>query len=433
MTFSNTKLTRNILIGMALGLAFGILLNLTGLHQVGFIKNFLIEGLLGLVGDIFIRSLMVLVVPLVFVSLVCGTAAMDDIRRLGKIGIKTLALYLFTTCVAITLAMGLALIFKPGVGVEVAESYESVTVGSAPTIWGTVANMFPTNPIEAMAEGNMLQIIVFSILFGLALVVSGEPGQRVLKVFNDLNEVVLKLVMVLMLIAPFGVFAKITIVFAQEGFTAVSNLAKYFGLVILALIIHAVVVYPALLKALSGLNPIQFMKNFYKVQIFAFSTASSNATLPVTLESVEKKLGVRNSTASFTIPLGATINMDGTAIMQGVATIFIAQLSGIDLTIAQLLSVVATATLASIGTAGVPGVGLVMLTMVLNQVGLPVEKISLIIGIDRILDMIRTAVNVTGDAVVTCIVAKSEGQLDEEVYNADPDELLSHEGDFSTK
>lgn len=267
----------------------------------------------------------------------------------------------------------------------------------------------------------MLQIIVFSILFGLAMVVSGKAGQRVLNLFMDLNEIVLNLVMVLMLIAPFGVFAKITIVFAEQGIDAIFDLGKYFVLVILALVIHAVVVYPVLLKLLSGLSPVQFLKNFYKVQIFAFSTASSNATLPVTLETVEKKLGVKNSTASFTVPLGATINMDGTAIMQGVATVFIAQLSGIDLSISQILMVVVTATLASIGTAGVPGVGLIMLAMVLNQVGLPVEKISLIVGIDRILDMLRTAVNVTGDAAVTCIVAKSEGQLDEEVYNADPD------------
>lgn len=282
--------------------------------------------------------------------------------------------------------------------------------------------MFPTNPVQAMAEGNMLQVIVFSVLFGLSLVMSGAIGQRILAIFNDLNEIILKLVMILMLIAPFGVFAKITIVFAEEGFEAIGDLARYFFLVVVALVLHAVIVYPAILKVLSRLSPIQFLKNFYKVQIFAFSTASSNATLPVTLENAEKKLGVSNSTASFTIPLGATINMDGTAIMQGVATVFIAQISGIDLTLSQILMVIVTATLASIGTAGVPGVGLVMLTMVLDQVGLPTEKIGLIIGIDRILDMIRTAVNVTGDAAVTCIVAKSEDQLDEAVFYADPNE-----------
>ncbi|MDQ8205409.1 dicarboxylate/amino acid:cation symporter [Pelagicoccus sp. SDUM812003] len=425
MKISNAKLTRNILIGMGLGLILGLALNFSGLQKNEWISSLFIEGVFDLVGNIFVRSLKLLVVPLVFVSLVCGTAAMDDVRKLGKIGIKTMGLYLLTTCIAISLAMGLAFIFKPGQGVAVAETTDSISITEAPSIWEVITNMFPTNPVQAMAEGSMLQVIVFSILFGLAIVVSGKPGQRILSIFTDLNEIVLKLVMILMLIAPYGVFAKITVVFAVEGVDAIWQLGRYFFLVILALVLHAVIVYPSLLKLLSGLSPIRFLKNFYKVQIFAFSTASSNATLPVTLETAEKKLGVNNSTASFTIPLGATINMDGTAIMQGVATIFIAQISGVDLTIGQLLMVIVTATLASIGTAGVPGVGLVMLTMVLNQVGLPIEKISLIIGIDRILDMIRTAVNVTGDAAVTCIVAKGEGQLDESIYNSDTQEEVA--------
>ncbi len=420
MKISNSKLTRNILGAMVLGLSLGIALNFFDLQKNAFVEAHILNGALGVIGDIFIRSLKLLVVPLVFVSLVCGTAAMDDVRKLGKIGLKTVGLYLLTTGIAISIAMALAFIFKPGVGVD-PSGVEDYVAKEAPTIWQVITDMFPTNPVSAMAEGNMLQIIVFAILFGLAMVVSGKAGQRVLDLFTDLNEIVLNLVMVLMLIAPFGVFAKITIVFAEQGTAAILELGKYFMLVILALVIHAVIVYPVLLKTMSGLSPFQFLRNFYKVQIFAFSTASSNATLPVTLETAEKKLGVKNSVASFTIPLGATINMDGTAIMQGVATVFIAQLSGIDLSLSQILMVVVTATLASIGTAGVPGVGLVMLAMVLNQVGLPVEKISLIVGIDRVLDMLRTAVNVTGDAAVTCIVAKSEGQLDEELYNADPD------------
>lgn len=423
MTISNKKLTRNILIAMVLGLVLGLVINWMGWQEQSFVKNHILEGVLGVVGDIFIRSLKLLVVPLVFVSLVCGTAAMDDVRKLGSIGLKTVGLYLFTTCIAISIAMTLAFIFKPGVGVSAPDSLEDYVASEAPTIWQVITNMFPTNPVEAMANGEMLQVIVFSVLFGIALVVSGQPGQRILKVFGDLNEVVLKLVLVLMLIAPYGVFAKITIVFAEEGTNALGNLAKYFLLVIAALVVHALIVYPSLLKLLARLSPWQFLKNFYKVQIFAFSTASSNATLPITLENAEKKLGVKNSTASFTIPLGATINMDGTAIMQGVATVFISQYSGIDLTFGQIIMVVVTATLASIGTAGVPGVGLVMLAMVLNQVGLPVERISMIVGIDRILDMIRTAVNVTGDAAVTCIVAKSEGEIDEEIYYSDPNEV----------
>jgi len=419
MNLSNTKLTRNILIAMVVGLALGLAINWLGWHEEPFVREQLLGGALGLVGDIFIRSLKLLVVPLVFVSLVCGTAAMNDIRKLGSIGVKTVGLYLLTTCIAVSSAMALAFVFKPGVGVTGVDGSGDYVAKEAPTIWEVLANMFPTNPIAAMANGEMLQVIVFSILFGLALVVSGDAGKRVLKVFQDLNEVVLKLVLVLMLIAPYGVFAKITIVFAEEGSSALLSLGEYFLLVIGALVLHALVVYPALLKLLANLSPVQFFKSFYRVQIFAFSTASSNATLPITLGAAEKRLGVKNSTASFTIPLGATINMDGTAIMQGVATVFISQYAGIDLSLGQVLMVVVTATLASIGTAGVPGVGLIMLAMVLNQVGLPVETISLIVGIDRILDMVRTAVNVTGDAAVTCIVAKSEGEIDEDTFYSD--------------
>jgi len=264
----------------------------------------------------------------------------------------------------------------------------------------------------------MLQIIVFSVLFGLAITLSGEPGTKILDFFENLNSVILKLVMMLMSFAPYGVFCLISKVFASQGFDAFGNLLKYFFLVLAVLFLHALVVYPLLLKLLSGLNPITFFRNMRDPVALAFSTASSNATLPVTLENAEVRLGAHNSIASFTVPLGATLNMDGTAIMQGVATGFIAQAYGIDIGATGYLMVVVTATLASIGTAGVPGVGLVMLAMVLRQVNLPVEGIGLIIGVDRLLDMVRTAVNVTGDSAVTCIVAKSEGQLSLETFDS---------------
>lgn len=407
------SLTFQIIAGMVLGFAVGVLLNLIGTE--GWIDSVLINGLFHLVGKIFLASLKLLVVPLVLVSLVCGTAALDDIRRLGRVGGKTLLLYLTTTAIAISLALLAALVVQPGVGFNL-PSQTSFTAKEAPSLIDVIINIFPTNPFRSLADGNMLQIIVFAGLFGLALTLSGSSGKKILSIFEDLNEVIMKLVMMMMTIAPYGVFCLIAKVFAQQGFDAIIPLAKYFFTVLWVLVIHALVVYPTLLKVLSGLSPAQFFRRFKDVPVFAFSTASSNATLPITLETAEHKLGVNNSIASFTIPLGATINMDGTAIMQGVATGFIAQAYGIDIGLSGYLMVIVTATLASIGTAGVPGVGLIMLAMVLRQVGLPVEGIGLIIGVDRLLDMVRTAVNVTGDATVTCIVAKSEKQLDKKVF-----------------
>ena len=290
------------------------------------------------------------------------------------------------------------------------------------TSW-TFTIVFPRNVVNAMASGNMLQIILFAILFGLAITLSGKAGQRLLGLFNDLNEIIMTLVWIGMRLAPIGVFALIARTFATQGFGAFGRLLKYFFLVLGVLIFPALVTYPVILKTLSGLDPRRFISKLREVQIFAFSTASSNATIPVTLKTVENRLGVNNSVAAFTVPLGATINMDGTAIMQGVATVFIAQAYGLGLEFTDYLMVVVTATLASIGTAGVPGVGLIMLSMVLTQVGLPVEGIGLIIGIDRLLDMVRTAVNVTGDSAVSCIVAHREGELDTTVYNTKLNDL----------
>ncbi len=366
---------------------------------------------------VFLASLKLLVVPLVFVSLVCGTASLDDVTKLGRVGGKTLGLYLLTTAIALTVAVLAAIVIQPGAGFELTTE-ASFVAKEAPSLAETFIGLFPTNPIQAMATGNMLQIIVFSVLFGLAITLSGEPGAKILDFFENLNSVILKLVMMLMNLAPYGVFCLIAKVFASQGFDAFANLLKYFFLVLAVLLLHALVVYPLLLKLLSGLDPITFFRNMRDPVALAFSTASSNATLPVTLENAEVRLGAHNSIASFTVPLGATLNMDGTAIMQGVATGFIAQAYGIDIGATGYLMVVVTATLASIGTAGVPGVGLVMLAMVLRQVNLPVEGIGLIIGVDRLLDMVRTAVNVTGDSAVTCIVAKSEGQLSKETFDS---------------
>jgi Na+/H+-dicarboxylate symporter len=413
------SLTFKIVLGMSAGLAVGLLLNWVGVS--GWIEDFLVNGLLHVGGSVFLASLKLLVVPLVFVSLVCGTAALDDVARLGRVGLKTLGLYLVTTAIAVSLALIAATIVQPGAGFEL-DSDASFEAQEAPSLAEVFIDLFPTNPIQAMADGNMLQIIVFAGLFGIALTLSGEPGKRMLKFFDDLNSVIMRLVMLLMGVAPYGVFCLIAKVFALQGFGAMLPLLQYFFLVLGVLILHAVVTYSSLLRTLAGVNPIVFFRNMRDPIALAFSTASSNATLPVTLETVEHKLGVRNSIASFTIPLGATVNMDGTAIMQGVATGFIAQAYGIDLLPIDYLMVVVTATLASIGTAGVPGVGLIMLAMVLRQVNLPVEGIALVLGVDRLLDMVRTAVNVSGDASVSCIVAASEGQLSREIFRGETDD-----------
>ncbi len=409
-----SKLTMQIMIGMLLGLALGSAVNFIG--PIDWVQNYLIGGVFELGGRIFLASLKVLVVPLVFVSIVCGIASLDDIKKMGRIGSKTMGLYLFTTALAITIAIGAAIIVSPGAGFIMTAS-STYQAAATPSLLDVIANIFPSNPFKAMVDAEMLQIIVFAVFFGIALSLSGEHGKRITKIFNDLNEVILQLVMLLIKFAPIGVFCLLTKTFALQGFAAIVPLAKYFFVVLGVLLFHGIFVYGSLLKILSGLSPITFFKNFREVLMFAFSTASSNATLPVNLEVTEKKLGVAKSIAAFAIPLGATVNMDGTAIMQGVATVFVAQVYGVPLGVTEYLMVILTATLASIGTAGVPGAGLVMLAMVFRQVNLPVEGIALIIGVDRLLDMVRTAANVTGDAIVSCIVAKSENQLDLAVFN----------------
>ncbi|WMO13323.1 dicarboxylate/amino acid:cation symporter [Pseudoalteromonas piscicida] len=422
-------LTARIMIGMVLGVVLGLTLqailgkNKEILIPLGLfdlpIKGFFVDGLFHIGGQIFIASLKMLVVPLVFISLVCGTCSLSDPKKLGRLGGKSIGLYLITTAIAITVAITLALLIAPGGGVEIPSS-ASFDAKQAPTLVQVIINMFPTNPIDAMANGNMLQIIVFALLFGIAMALSGDAGARLATVFEDLNTVVLKLVTLLMNVAPYGVFCLMAKLFTTIDMGLIAELGKYFMVVLAALLIHAFINYSILFKLLTGLSPIIFLKKMKDACMFAFSTSSSSATMPVTLETATKKLGAHNSVASFTIPLGATINMDGTAIMQGVATVFIAQVFGVDLTINDYLMVILTATLASVGTAGVPGVGLIMLAMVLNQVGLPVEGIALIIGVDRLLDMTRTAVNITGDCMVTCVVAKSENEFDSDVFN-DPD------------
>ncbi|CDT26957.1 Na+/H+-dicarboxylate symporter [Vibrio coralliirubri] len=415
----NTKkpmsLTGRVILGMVVGILTGFAIQ-SLFADSGFVNNYIVNGLFEVGGQIFVASLKMLVVPLVFVSLVCGTSSLKDLSTLGRMGGKTLALYIGTTAVAITLALTIGNLFQPGAGADLtaASSFKSA---DAPSLGQVIIDMFPTNPIQAMAEGKTLQVIVFAVLFGIAISAAGKPGERIAAVFSDLNEVIMKLVALLMNLAPYGVFFLMAKLFSGLGLSAIWNLAEYFLVLTGTLLLHGLVTYSAMLKGFTGLSPITFLRKMEDAIMFAFSTASSNATIPVTMETAKNRMGVDNKVASFTVPLGATVNMDGTAIMQGVATAFIAQAYNIDLSMGDYLMVILTATLASVGTAGVPGVGLVMLAMVLNQVGLPLEGIALIMGVDRLLDMIRTAVNITGDSAVSIIVAKSEGALDESRFN----------------
>ncbi|QUH26966.1 dicarboxylate/amino acid:cation symporter [Serpentinicella alkaliphila] len=417
MANKKNKLTTRILLGLALGLITGVILYNVPSHTIK--DDVIIKGVFYIVGQVFLRAIMMMVVPLVFVSIVNGASNMGDIKKIGRIGMKTLVFYLATTAIAISIAIGLASIVNPGLGLDMASIVtKEPTIKDAVPLAEVIVDIIPRNPINAMASGNMLQIIAFALFIGVGLSALGEKVKILSSIFEQLNELMMKLVSFVMELAPVGVFCLIATTFATEGYAIMVPLFKYMITVIVALIIHGVVTYGSLLKVFTGLSPLRFFKQFFPAFSVAFSTASSSATLPVTIETVEDNIGVSKDIASFTLPLGATINMDGTAIMQGVATIFIAQVYGINLGFSEITTVIITATLASIGTAGVPGVGLIMLSMVLQSVGLPVEGIALIMGIDRILDMSRTAINITGDAVCTTVIAKSEGEFDEEIFNS---------------
>ncbi|MDY5020941.1 MAG: dicarboxylate/amino acid:cation symporter [Blautia sp.] len=411
-------LSTQIFAALLIGALIGVLIHYA--MPSGTIKDkVLVEGVLYVVGQGFIRLMQMLVVPLVFCSLVCGSMAIGDTKTLGKVGIKTIGFYLATTALAVIVALTSANIINPGIGLDMdAVQTTEVTAASQSTnIVDTLLNIIPKNPIGSMANGDMLPIIVFALFVGIMLAKLGSKASTVANFFSQFNDVMMEMTMSIMKIAPVGVFCLIARTFATVGFAAFKPMLKYMGNVSLALAIQCFAVYQILLFVFTRLNPLKFIKKFAPVMGFAFSTATSNATIPMSIETLNKKMGVSKQISSFTIPLGATVNMDGTSIMQGVAVVFIAQAYGIPLTMGNLATVVVTATLASIGTAGVPSVGLVTLAMVLSSVGLPTEGIALIMGIDRILDMLRTAVNITGDAVCTTIVSHQEGALDREVFN----------------
>lgn len=423
-------LTGWIFIALIAGIAAGTACNYA-VPAGSVVDEVVIEGLFYLVGQGFIRLMQMLVAPLVFCSIVCGAASIGSGKALGKVGGLTVLLYLLTTAVAVVMALGIAHLVNPGVGLDLSAVQTQEAAAAEPvSVVDTLLNIVPSNVFAALADGTMLQIIFFALVLGVVLGRLGERADVVNRFFSQFNAVMMKMVEFVLKVAPIGVFCLIARTFANLGFDAVVPVFKFVGGTYLGLALQLCVVYMVLLFALTRLNPLRFLRKMLPVLAFAFSTSSSNATIPLNMETLEKKMGVSPKVASFTIPLGATINMDGTAIMQGVAVVFAAQAFGMDLGAAGYLTVILTATLASIGTAGVPGVGTIMLAMVFGAVGLPAEGISMIMGVDRLVDMGRTAINVTGDAVVTTIVAKLNGALDRSVFDAEqPPDAVRGEGD----
>ena len=412
--YTKLSFTQKILAAMLFGAILGIILNNISVYN-SLINQYLSNGVFEVVGKLFVNSLKMLVVPLVFCSITVGITSLGNLSLMGRVGLKAIIIYLLTTAFAITLALIFAIVIEPGQGYEIDSSIQ-FSAKEAPSLSSVLTSIVPSNPILAMADGEMLQIILFAIILGIAITITGNKAESFKKGIISLNEIMMSMVTIIMKFAPLGVFCLIAKTFATQGIDMIIPLASYFFTVTIVLILHVLLTYSAFLKLIGKVSPFLFLKKMRTAIVFAFSTASSNATIPVTLNTVEKRLGVDKSVASFTVPLGATINMDGTAIMQGVATVFIASVYMVDLTIGDYLTVVLTATLASIGTAGVPGVGLIMLTMVLTQVGLPVEGVALIIGIDRLLDMMRTAVNITGDSMVSLITSKSEKSFNKSIF-----------------
>jgi Na+/H+-dicarboxylate symporter len=419
------QLYTKIFIGLVLGVVAGLTANILGLRDAGWWTGSILP-LLDFTGRLFIRLITMIVIPLVVASLMMGVASLGNIRKLGRIGGKTVGYYFFTTAIAITIGLSLALLVKPGsrIAPESRDALAAEFSGDAarrlelaaerPTTWDVLLNMVPDNPIGAAAQGNLLPLIVFVLLFGAAVsLIKPERRDAVLNFFRGVNDASMVLIDWVMRLAPYAVFALITGVISRFGLDVLRSLAIYALVVAGGLLLHVLITYGTLVTLLARLNPLEFFRRIRNVPLIAFSTSSSNATLPVTMETAEEQLGVSKPVSSFVLPLGATINMDGTALYQGVATVFIAQVYSHALGIDELLTIVLTATLASIGTAGVPSAGIIMLVLVLQSVGLAGEAaagIALILGVDRILDMLRTAVNVTGDLSCAAFVARSEGE-----------------------
>ena len=392
------SLAARIFIALVLAIIAGLLLQSHSEFAVSYIKPF---------GTIFLNLVKFIVVPIVLFSIMCGIISMSDVRKVGSIGLKTVLYYLCTTAFAITIGLIGGNLFKKCFPV-IATTDLSYEAAEATSFMDTIVGIFPSNFVDPMVNANMLQIIVMAILLGFGIILIGEEkNHRIVAAFSDLNEVFMKVMELILALSPFGVFCLLCPVVAENGPAIIGSLATVLLAAYICYAVHAIVVYSSTVSALGGMSPLKFFEGMLPAIMFAFSSASSVGTLPINLECTEK-LGAKREVASFVLPLGATINMDGTAIYQGICAIFIASCYGISLTLPQMLTIILTATLASIGTAGVPGAGMVMLAMVLTSVGLPVDGIALVAGVDRIFDMGRTTVNITGDAACTIIVSRLE-------------------------
>ncbi|MGJ8636735.1 MAG: dicarboxylate/amino acid:cation symporter [Phycisphaerales bacterium] len=404
-------------------------------HAALFIRN-----LNSFIGDLFMRGLRFIAVPIVVFSLIVGASSLNDLSKLSRIGGKTIGIYVFTTAIAITVGLLFANVVKPGnfVSEETRDGFvaqfkdqadSKVAAAQAPDVWDTVLNIIPKNPFEAIAAGNMLQVVFASLLVGIALtMIKREKAVVVIRFFDAMTDVIIKVVEIVLMIAPYAVFALIVEQIAELGLDILGSLAVYSLVVVAGLATMMFVIYPIGFKVLGKVPMGRFYRAISPAQLLAFSSASSSATLPVTMECCEQRLGIKEEVSSFVLPIGATINMDGTALYQGVAAVFIAQLYQMDLSIAEQLTIVLTATLASIGTAGVPGVGMIMLVIVLQSVNIPLEGIAVILGVDRILDMCRTSCNVTGDCMVCALVASSEDAIGDPSESRSTAESGSWEG-----
>lgn len=402
------QLTTKIFIGLILGIIVGLLLQ--GNPQIAktYISPF---------GTLFLNMIKMIIVPLVFSSLIVGAASIGDPKSLGRIGGKTLVYFLVTTAFAVIIGLILGFVLNPGAGLSIPVD-ASQEAAEIPSLIDTLLNIIPANPLKGLVDGNILQIIAFALFLGVACTfLPKEKSEPFEKFFESLAEVMYKVTAIVMSFAPIGVFALIVPVVSNYGIDVLKPLSLVIINVYIGCILHAVLVYSSAVKMFANMSPVKFFKGIAPAAITAFSTSSSSGTLPITISSAKENLGVPDKIASFVLPLGATINMDGTALYQGVCALFIAQVYGIELGISQILIIILTATLGSIGTAGVPGAGLIMLTLVLQSVGLPLEGLVLIAGVDRILDMARTCVNVVGDASCAVVVSATEKELVDEKSN----------------
>ena len=403
--------TKKIIVAMILGITTGVFLNIFSYDTS--LSDFIVINFFNIVSDLFISALKLVIIPLIFFSIVCGIISLSDDTSLSRLGIKTLSLYLITTIIAISLG----LLFSSFIDYEpilLSNLEANVSIDNIKT----ESNIFPTNIFKSLSDGNIIHLLIFSVLIGIAASKVKDNAKTFINYFHEFNTVINELVKIIISFTPIAVYCILSKTFATQGLETLTPLMGYFFTVVFVLLIHFFITFSLLLKTFTNLNPKQFFINIKEVIVFTFSTSSSSASIPFTLKAATEKCGINKSISSFTIPLGATINMDGTAIMQGCATFFLASLYGIDLGMNEILTIVVTATIASIGTAGIPSAGIIMLTVIFTQIGIPLEGITLLLGVDRLLDMMRTSINVSGDLCISCIVASSENRIDENIYKS---------------